>query len=180
MHISNATSLIQGLCSSHRGRRRLTRSSSWWNRIAGVQQAESSALSPYPGLGIRRTFSSLRSRLGSHESKGKLVGKRQNWLNPRVVSEKELKQRTLTNVCNENPPGSDRLDRAVFAYDCSKNPDELEDEEPLGGLLALNLERAGGPHVALTPSRGLAFLECWPRLSPLPRAGEGCRVREAR
>ena len=73
-----------------------------------------------------------------------LVEKRDAWLNPEGVTEKEVKRRTLTNLYNQRPTWLDlahrRLDEAVL--DAYGWPHELEDEEMLERLLALNLERA--------------------------------------
>ena len=73
-----------------------------------------------------------------------LVAKRDTWLNPPGLDEKELKKRTLTNLYNQRPTWLDllhkKLDAAVAgAYGW---PAELSDEEILERLLALNLERA--------------------------------------
>jgi len=74
-----------------------------------------------------------------------LVEKRDNWLNPPGLSEKELQKRTLTNLYNARPTWLDlahkKLDAAVFA--AYGWPSDLSDEEILARLLALNLERAG-------------------------------------
>jgi hypothetical protein len=75
-----------------------------------------------------------------------LVEKRDAWLNPPGLSEKELKQRTLTNLYNKRPTwlalAHEKLDTAVFvAYGW---PHDLTDEQILERLLALNLERAAG------------------------------------
>ncbi len=74
-----------------------------------------------------------------------LVEKRGRWLNPPGAEEKELKRRTLTNLYNQRPTWLDlahrRLDEAVL--DAYAWPHDLEDEEILERLLALNLERAG-------------------------------------
>ncbi|MEM7537451.1 MAG: type IIL restriction-modification enzyme MmeI, partial [Chloroflexota bacterium] len=81
-----------------------------------------------------------------------LVTKRDNWLNPPGLSEKELKKRTLTNLYNQRPTWLDlahkKLDKAVLvAYgwsDLMENEDEaIDEQEVLARLLALNLERAG-------------------------------------
>ncbi len=73
-----------------------------------------------------------------------LVQKRDRWLEPEGVTDKELKKRTLTNLYNDRPPwlrlAHERLDRAVFA--AYGWPEEIEDEEILKNLLALNLERS--------------------------------------
>jgi type II restriction/modification system DNA methylase subunit YeeA len=73
-----------------------------------------------------------------------LVEKRDAWLNPEGAGEKELKKRTLTNLYNQRPTWLDlahrKLDEAVLnAYGW---PHDLDDEEILERLLALNLERA--------------------------------------
>ncbi len=69
--------------------------------------------------------------------------KRTAWLNPAGASEDELRKRTLTNLYNEPPMwlrlAHERLDVAVFAA-YGWNPD-IDDEEVLTRLLALNLER---------------------------------------
>ncbi|CCF84918.1 class I SAM-dependent DNA methyltransferase [Nitrolancea hollandica] len=71
---------------------------------------------------------------------------RERWLNPEGASEAELKKRTLTNLYNARPNWLDlahkRLDWAVFA--AYGWPENIDDEEILARLLALNLERAGG------------------------------------
>jgi len=73
-----------------------------------------------------------------------LVQKRNNWLNPEGASEKELSKRTLTNLYNSYPTwlqlAHRKLDQAVF--DAYGWPHDLDDEEILSCLLALNLERA--------------------------------------
>lgn len=73
-----------------------------------------------------------------------LVEKRDAWLNPPGLSEKELKRHTLTNLYNKRPTwlalAHERLDTAVF--DAYGWPHDLTDEQILERLLALNLERA--------------------------------------
>ena len=75
-----------------------------------------------------------------------LVAKRDAWLNPTGLSDKDLQKRTLTNLYNARPIWLDlahkKLDAAVFA--AYGWPDTLSDEEILGRLLALNLERSSG------------------------------------
>ncbi len=75
---------------------------------------------------------------------------RGEWLNPElppgVGAEKELKKRTLTNLYNERPTwlinAHRDLDEAVFAaYGWPEPPDQLGDQDILGRLLALNLQR---------------------------------------
>jgi len=78
------------------------------------------------------------------ETARQLVERRDNWLNPSGLSEKDLKKRTLTNLYNCRPTWLDlahkRLDDAVFA--AYGWPDDLTDQEILEKLLALNLQRA--------------------------------------
>ena len=73
-----------------------------------------------------------------------LVEKRDRWLNPEGATEKELKKRTLTNLYNQRPTWLElahrKLDEAVL--DAYGWPHDLDDEEILERLLALNLERA--------------------------------------
>ncbi|MCY3567599.1 MAG: class I SAM-dependent DNA methyltransferase, partial [Chloroflexi bacterium] len=61
----------------------------------------------------------------------------------------QLKKRTLTNLYNQRPTWLDNLhrtlDAAVFA--AYGWPADIEDEEILECLLALNLERAAAPKV---------------------------------
>ncbi len=79
-----------------------------------------------------------------------LADRRDQWLNPPGLGEGELKKRTLTSLYNARPTwlahAHDQLDDAVF--DAYGWPHDLSDEDILGRLLALNLERAG----ALDPS----------------------------
>lgn len=79
-----------------------------------------------------------------------LVEKRDAWLNPPGLDDKELKKRTLTNLYNARPTWLDlahrKLDTAVLAaYGWSDllTDEGITDEETLlSRLLALNLERA--------------------------------------
>ena len=69
---------------------------------------------------------------------------RENWLNPLDMPASELKKRTLTNLYNVRPTWLDHahktLDAAVAAaYGWTV---DLEDQDILGRLLTLNLERA--------------------------------------
>jgi len=78
---------------------------------------------------------------------------REGWLNPAPVdglalAPTELAKRTLTNLYNANPTwlqnANRKLDEAVFvAYGW---PSGLSDQEILGRLLALNLERSAAAH----------------------------------
>ena len=74
-----------------------------------------------------------------------LVQQRDAWLNPPGATEPELRKRTLTNLYNQRPTwlqlAHRRLDEAVFA--AYGWPADLGDEQVLGRLLELNLERAG-------------------------------------
>jgi len=74
-----------------------------------------------------------------------LAEKRDRWLNPEGASEADLKKRTLTNLYNQRPTWLDlvhkKLDQAVL--DAYAWPHDLTDDQILGRLLALNLERAG-------------------------------------
>jgi type II restriction/modification system DNA methylase subunit YeeA len=69
---------------------------------------------------------------------------RRNWLDPGKITEAELKKRTLTNLYNQHPTwlanAHAALDRAVFA--AYGWPEEIDDEDILKNLLALNLERS--------------------------------------
>jgi len=73
-----------------------------------------------------------------------LVEQRDRWLNPDGATDADLKARTLTALYNARPTWLDlahrRLDDAVL--DAYAWPRDLGDEEILGQLLALNLERA--------------------------------------
>ena len=73
-----------------------------------------------------------------------LVEKRDAWLNPPDASTAELKKRTLTNLCNENPTwlrdAHRALDEAVFA--AYGWPNDISDQEILTRLLQLNTERS--------------------------------------
>ncbi len=74
-----------------------------------------------------------------------LVEQRGRWLNPEGATDADLKARTLTALYNARPTWLDmahrRLDDAVL--DAYGWPRDLGDDDILGGLLALNLERAG-------------------------------------
>jgi hypothetical protein len=78
------------------------------------------------------------------EAARELVQVRNAWLNREGATENELKRRTLTNLYNSRPTWLElahrKLDAAVF--DTYGWPHDLDDEEILRRLLALNLERA--------------------------------------
>ena len=73
-----------------------------------------------------------------------LVELRENWLNPKDMSEKELNKRTLTNLYNQRPIwlhlAHDALDKAVM--DAYGWPHDIQDEDILKRLLDLNFQRA--------------------------------------
>jgi type II restriction/modification system DNA methylase subunit YeeA len=70
---------------------------------------------------------------------------RTGWLNPPGLSEADLAKRTLTNLYNVRPTwlaqAHERLDAAVLA--AYGWPGDIDREELLDRLLALNLQRAG-------------------------------------
>jgi hypothetical protein len=69
---------------------------------------------------------------------------RNGWLNPPALSDADLAKRTLTNLYNARPTwlaqAHERLDAAVLA--AYGWPADLDREELLARLLALNLARA--------------------------------------
>jgi type II restriction/modification system DNA methylase subunit YeeA len=79
-----------------------------------------------------------------------LVEKRDAWLNPPGLDERELKKRTLTNLYNARPTWLDLAHRklntavlAAYGWSDLMTDDGIADEETLlSRLLALNLERA--------------------------------------
>ena len=79
------------------------------------------------------------------EAAKELNEKRERWLNPERVDEKELKKRTLTNLYNERPTWLDLLHKKLdeVVLDAYGWPHDISDEEILERLLALNLKRAG-------------------------------------
>jgi len=109
------------------------------------------ALKPSPSRG-RGAEPVDDSRVGAIAQAAKeLVGQRDRWLNPQTSEVSETsevsrdKKRALTNLYNARPTwlglARKKLDEAVFA--AYGWPSDLEDEEILGRLLALNLERVG-------------------------------------
>jgi len=82
-----------------------------------------------------------------------LVALRDRWLHPPEASEAILRGRTLTILYNDRPAwlahAHRRLDHAVL--DAYSWPHDLSDEEILGRLLALNLERAGATDLPTLP-----------------------------
>ena len=90
---------------------------------------------PRPGAEQREAIAAAATRLDELRS---------GWLDPPGANDAERKVRTLTNLYNERPAWlrdiHARLDAAVLAaYDW---PADIEDDDLLGRLLALNLERA--------------------------------------
>jgi hypothetical protein len=79
------------------------------------------------------------------EAARKLVGLRNDWLNPPDITPEDLKNRTLTNLYNKRPEwlvnAHRALDEAVFA--AYGWPSNLSKEEILKRLLDLNHQRAG-------------------------------------
>jgi type II restriction/modification system DNA methylase subunit YeeA len=70
---------------------------------------------------------------------------RNGWLNPPGLADADLAKRTLTNLYNAHPTwlaqAHERLDAAVLA--AYGWPSDIDRDDLLGRLLALNLERAG-------------------------------------
>lgn len=93
-------------------------------------------------VSLRRSFVWMQERSQARE----LVEKRERWLNPEGAGEEELKKRTLTSLYNERPAWLEmahgRLDEAVLA--AYGWPGDLGEEEVLGRLLELNMERGEG------------------------------------
>ena len=69
---------------------------------------------------------------------------RENWLNPPDMPASELKKRTLTNLYNIRPTWLDHVHKTLDAAVAAAYgwPVDLEDQDILGRLLTLNLERA--------------------------------------
>lgn len=86
---------------------------------------------------------------------------REGWLNPTGMLLHDLKNRTLTNLYNQQPTwlvlAHDRVDRAVFAAYGWSYP--LDDQEILGRLLQLNRERAAQSGGAPLPTVSTDDLE---------------------
>jgi hypothetical protein len=99
---------------------------------------------PFPWVAGREPAGDIRVQVIATAA-CELVERRDQWLNPPGLGEVELRKRTLTSLYNSRPTwlalAHDRLDRAVL--DAYSWPHDLADEEILGRLLALNLERAG-------------------------------------
>ncbi len=126
-----------------------------WARSTGTQLREAESGSRYTATSIFETFPFPWSPgqeptddprvAGVAAAARDLVTLRDHWLNPPDALEAILRERTLTNLYNDRPTwlanAHRRLDDAVL--DAYGWPRDLGDEEILGRLLALNLERAG-------------------------------------
>ena len=113
-----------------------------WARASGTQLREATSGSRYTPTTTFETFPFFPgppepnpptphlSRPSPKAAK-ELVEKRDRWLNPEGMSEKDLKKRTLTNLYNERPTWLDlahkKLDIAVL--DAYGWPHDIEDEE---------------------------------------------------
>jgi len=134
-----------------------------WARSMGTQLREAESGSRYTATSIFETFpcpwSPDEEPIGDPRMEAiakatrLLMEQRDRWLNPLEVTEIELRTRTLTNLYNARPTwlanAHDRLDHAVL--DAYGWPHDLGDEEILGRLLALNLERAGALDPGMVP-----------------------------
>ena len=120
-----------------------------WARSMGTQLREVESGFRYTPTTCFETFPfpepTGEQREAIAEAARELDQRREGWLNPPGLPEKELKQRTLTNLYNARPTwlqhAHERLDKAVLdAYGWPENP---TDAEMLERLLTLNLERSG-------------------------------------
>lgn len=125
-----------------------------WSRRQGTQLREASSGQRYTLTSTFETFpfpwppshepqEDPRVRSVA-EAARELIAKRDAWLNPPSTAEKELKNRTLTNLYNEYPTWLEfahhKLDHAVLdSYGWHHN---ISDETILERLLKLNLQRA--------------------------------------
>ncbi len=82
-----------------------------------------------------------------------LVALRDKWLNPPDASEAVLRTRTLTALYNDPPTWLTNAHRTLdhVVLDAYGWPRDLSDDDILGRLLALNLERAGALDPSMTP-----------------------------
>ena len=119
-----------------------------WSRAMGTQLRESESGFRYSHTATFETFPFPEPTQEKLEAIGEaaraLNELRENWLNPLDMPASELKKRTLTNLYNVRPTWLDNahktLDAAVAAaYGWTV---DLEDQDILGRLLTLNLERA--------------------------------------
>ncbi len=125
-----------------------------WASAMGTQLRESSSGRRYTPTTTFETFPfpqpTETQKREIAEAAAELNRLREGWLNPDMstgmLSEKDLKARTLTNLYNQRPTwlvnAHRALDAAVFAaYGWPESPEELSDAEILARLLKLNLER---------------------------------------
>ena len=119
-----------------------------WSRAMGTQLRESESGFRYSHTATFETFPFPEPTQEKLEAIGEaaraLNELRENWLNPVDMPASELKKRTLTNLYNVRPTWLDHahktLDAAVAA--AYGWPVDLEEQDILGWLLTLNLERA--------------------------------------
>ena len=119
-----------------------------WARATGTQVREAESGFRYTPTSTFETFPLPRpsdaQRDAIAEAARDLDRLRNGWLNPPGLSEADLAERTLTNLYNARPTwlaqAHDRLDAAVLA--AYGWPPDLDSEELLTRLLALNLTRA--------------------------------------
>jgi type II restriction/modification system DNA methylase subunit YeeA len=126
-----------------------------WSRCQGTQLREATSGQRYTPTSTFETFPfpwAPGKEATTHpdvqaiaEAARALNEKRERWLNPTGLAKKELNKRTLTNLYNKRPTWLDlahrKLDVAVLnAYGWDH---DLNDEEILERLLALNLARTG-------------------------------------
>lgn len=123
-----------------------------WARGMGTQLREVESGFRYTPTTCFETFpfphSTDEQRFAIATAAANLDRLRQGWLNPPDrqydLTDRELARRTLTNLYNQNPTwlqdASEHLDAAVLA--AYGWPHEITDEELLGRLLELNMERA--------------------------------------
>ena len=119
-----------------------------WSRQVGSQLREAESGGTYTPTSCFESFPFPQS---TDEQRGTIAAAaqelnelRENWLNPPGMPASDLKKRTLTNLYNVRPTWLDnvhkKLDAAVAA--AYGWPVDLEDQDILGRLLALNLERS--------------------------------------
>ena len=119
-----------------------------WARAMGTQLREAQSGIRYTPTTCFETFPfpepTDEQREAIAETASELNHLRENWLNPPGMPTSELKRRTLTNLYNARPTWLDnvhkKLDAAVAA--AYGWPVDLGEQDILGLLLALNLERA--------------------------------------
>jgi hypothetical protein len=126
----------------------------WSRRTAGAQRREAVSGLTYTPTTCFETFPFPRptdvQRDAIAEAARDLDRLRTGWLNPPGLSEADLARRTLTNLYNARPTwlaqAHERLDDAVLA--AYGWPPDIDREDLLARLLALNLARAAGEATA--------------------------------